>query len=361
MQGKNVNGEFDRQKQFTGTGPVREGFELDLTALQAYMEKHVEGFSGTLSLEQFRGGQSNPTYRISAGGKKYVLRRKPSGKLLKSAHAVDREYRVVSALGKTGVPVARTYCMCEDDSVIGSWFYIMDFVDGRIFWTLPSTPHEERSALFSSMNETIAALHTVDYKAIGLEGYGKQGNYCSRQISIWKKQYRASVEEKYPAMEKLIEWLEENQPDEEQVSIVHGDYRIDNLIFHPTEPRVAAILDWELSTLGNPLADFAYHCMSWSLPEKQFKALGGMGGYDPVKMNFPSEKEYIREYFKRTGNENMENWNYYAAFSFFKISGISFGIMGRLRDGTATSKNAKNLAAIAEPLADIGYARIAGL
>ncbi len=350
--------EFDRHKEFSGTQPVRKEFELNIDALQAYMEENVEGFAGTIQLDQFKGGQSNPTYKITAGGKQYVLRKKPGGKLLKSAHAVDREYRVTTALSKTDVPVAKTYSLCTDESVLGSWFYIMEYVEGRIYWTIPSTPLEERKDLFFAMNDAIASLHKVDYKAMGLEDYGKPGNYCSRQVSRWTKQYRNSVDEKYDAMEKLIEWLEENMPEQDNVSIIHGDYRIDNLIFHPTESRVIAILDWELSTLGDPLADFAYHCMQWSVPSKGFGGVAGLAGQDLGALNVPSEKEYIQHYFDKTGEASIDNWNYYMAFSFFKMAGITFGIKGRVRDGTALSKEAKFMASLAEPAADLGLEQI---
>lgn len=344
---------INRQKEFTGTRSVRKGFELDTDALQAYMEKNVEGFSGTIDAKQFKGGQSNPTYQISAGGKKYVLRRKPMGKLLKSAHAVDREYKVTTALARTDVPVARTYALCQDDAVIGSWFYIMENVEGRIYWTIPDTPIKERKDIFYAMNDTFAKLHNVDYKAIGLEDFGKAGNFFNRQISIWTQQYRNSVDEKYPAMEKLIEWLEDNIPENDDVSIVHGDYRLDNLVFHPTEPKVIAILDWELSTLGHPLADFAYHCLPWYYPGGQDSR--GLKGLDPVALNFPTEEEYITRYFKQTGHTTVENWNYYIAFSLFRSAGIAFGIMGRVKDGTAVSEQAKMSGAFAKPLAELGY------
>lgn len=348
---------IDRQKEFTGTQPVRKGFELNIAALQKYMEKNVEGFSGQIELRQFKGGQSNPTYQIHAGGKKYVLRRKPSGKLLKSAHAVDREYKVITALGKTDVPVAKTYALCTDDSVIGSWFYIMENIEGRIYWTFPKTPTAERKDLFYAMNDTIARLHNVDYKAIGLEDFGKTGNFFSRQISRWTKQYRDSVDEKCTPMEELISWLEDNIPENDDVSIVHGDYRLDNLVFHPTEPRVIAILDWELSTLGHPLSDFAYHCLPWSIPGTEDR---GLAGRDPIEFNIPSEQEYIKAYFKKTHKEVVKNWNYYMAFSFFRVSGISFGIRGRLRDGTAVSKQARISASVAELLAEMGLDKALG-
>ncbi len=342
---------IDRQKEFSGTSPVRAGFELDINVLQDYMAENVEGFSGSIELSQFKGGQSNPTYQIMAGGKKYVLRRKPNGKLLKSAHAVDREYKVITALGQTDVPVAKTYALCTDDSIIGSWFYIMECVEGRIFWTNENIPLEERPAMFDVMNDTIAKLHKVDYKTIGLADYGKEGNFFSRQISRWSKQYKASVEKKSPIMEELIEFLENNIPENDEVSIVHGDYRVDNMIFHPTEPKVLAILDWELSTLGHPLSDFAYHCMLWRIPSGHLK---GFAGLDLKALKFPTEEEYVNSYCQRLGKSSIDNWNYYMAFNFFRISGIAFGIKGRVRDGTAASKQAKEMAKIAEPLAEFG-------
>ncbi|MBT3226502.1 MAG: phosphotransferase family protein [Deltaproteobacteria bacterium] len=346
----------DRQKEFSGAGPVRSGFELDNKALTKYMEENVEGFSGTLEIKQFKGGQSNPTYELSAGGKKYALRRKPSGKLLKSAHAVDREYKVISALNQTDVPVAKTYALCTDESVIGSWFYIMDCVEGRIFWTLDNTPVEQRPEIFDAMNDAMAKLHSVDYKAVGLADYGKQGSYFSRQISRWSKQYQASVDEPCIVMDELIAYLTENIPENDETSIVHGDYRIDNMIFHPTEPRILAILDWELSTLGHPLSDFSYSCMAWYLP-------GGDGGNGVLGLDFetqriPTEQDYIDAYCRRTGRTSIDNWHYYMAFNFFRLSGITFGIAGRVRDGTASSPQAIATGAMAEPLAEQGMAQV---
>jgi len=346
---------IDRQTEFSGTSQVREGFELDIDSLQQYMEKHVEGFRGTIALRQFKGGQSNPTYYITAGGKQYVLRRKPSGKLLKSAHAVDREYKVITALYQTDVPVARTYALCTDATIIGSWFYIMEYVEGRIFWTYADIPQAERPALFQAMNASMANLHQVDYKAVGLEDYGKQGDYFSRQISRWSKQYLASVEERSPAMDNLIEWLLENIPKNDETAIVHGDYRVDNMIFHPTDPRILAVLDWELSTLGHPLSDFAYHCIIWRIPAGDWK---GLAGIDLESLGYPTEEAYMQAYCQRAGIENIENWNYYMAFNFFRLAGISFGIKGRLRDGTAASKHARAAADAAEPLAQFGLNQI---
>jgi len=339
----------DRQKEFSGAGPVRKGFELDNNALQTYMEEHVPGFSGPLSIEQFKGGQSNPTYLLTGKDKKYVLRRKPSGKLLKSAHAVDREYKVISALYPTGVPVAKTYALCTDESVIGTWFYIMDHVEGRIFWTIQDTPQDQRQQILEAMNDGISALHQVDFKAAGLSDYGKTGSYFERQISRWSKQYRASVEEPCAVMEELIKWLTDNIPENDQASIVHGDYRIDNMIFHPTKPKVLAILDWELSTLGHPLSDFAYSCMPYHIPADF--GFGGVAGLDLKEKQIPTEEAFVAAYCRKMGLDRIDNWNYYMAFNFFRISGIAFGIKGRVRDGTAASHQAKATAAAAEPLA----------
>ncbi len=341
----------DRQKEFSGAGPVREGFELNKKALQKYMSENVEGFSGPIEIKQFKGGQSNPTYQISAGGKQYALRRKPAGKLLKSAHAVDREYKVISALNKTDVPVAKTFALCTDESIIGSWFYIMDCVQGRIFWTIENTPIEQRTEIFDAMNDTIAKLHMVDYEAVGLADYGKKGSFFNRQISRWSKQYKASVEEPFDPMDDLIDWLTRNIPENDETSIVHGDYRIDNLIFHPTEPKILAILDWELSTLGHPFSDFSYHCMLYHMPSGF--STGGVAGMDLKANLIPTEEEYILEYCKKMGLSKIDNWNYYMAFNFFRLAGICFGIKGRMRDGTASSQQAIDTASAAEPLAEI--------
>ena len=346
----------DRQKTFTGTSEVRKGFELDLSALQGYMEEHVEGFSGTIEIKQFKGGQSNPTYQITAGGKKYALRRKPSGKLLKSAHAVDREYRIITALGQTNVPVPKTYALCTDDSVIGSWFYIMDCVDGRIFWGYENVPKEERMAIFDAMNDTIAKLHQVDHKAIGLADYGKEGSYFSRQISRWTKQYENSIDERSPVMDELIEWLLAHVPENDETSIVHGDFRLDNMIFHPEEPRVLAILDWELSTLGHPLSDFSYHCIIWRIPI-EFTGIG-LAGMDLEANNLPSEADHVKAYCRRTNRDGIDNMDFYMAFNFFRLSAITFGIRGRVRDGTAASDQARDVSSVPELLAEMGLKQI---
>jgi aminoglycoside phosphotransferase (APT) family kinase protein len=343
-------------EQFIGTMPVAEKQRFDVARLEAYLSAHVDGFSGKLEVEQFKGGQSNPTYRLNAGGKRYVMRSKPApqAKLLPSAHAVEREFRVISALGQTDIPVPRTYALCEDEGVIGRAFYIMDCVEGRVLWdqTLPGMANAERNAIYDEMNRVIAALHKVDYQAIGLTDYGRPGNYFARQIGRWSKQYQASETEKIEAMDNLIAWLPNNIPAGDETAIVHGDYRLDNLIFHPTEPRILAILDWELSTLGHPLADFSYHCMSWHIAPGNFR---GIGGLDLKSMGIPTEAEYVAEYCRRTGRERIDNWDFYLAYNMFRIAGILQGIMKRAVDGTAASAHALDAGKRAKPMAELGW------
>jgi aminoglycoside phosphotransferase (APT) family kinase protein len=342
--------------QFIGTMPVTEKQRFDVARLEAYLRAHVEGFAGSVEVEQFKGGQSNPTYRLAAGGKRYVMRSKPAPatKLLPSAHAVEREFRVISALGKSDIPVPRTYALCEDEGVIGRAFYIMDCVEGRVLWdqTLPGMSMPERGAVYGEMNRVIAALHQVDYRAIGLADYGKPGNYFARQIGRWSKQYQASETEKIEAMDNLIAWLPNNIPAGDETAIVHGDYRLDNLIFHPTEARILAILDWELSTLGHPLADFSYHCMSWHIPPGQFR---GIGGLDLKALGIPTEDEYVAAYCRRTGRERIDNWDFYLAYNMFRIAGILQGIMKRAVDGTAASAHALDAGKRARPMAELGW------
>ncbi|GAK34219.1 aminoglycoside phosphotransferase [Iodidimonas nitroreducens] len=351
-----------RQETFSGTMDVRERHRFDEAALDAYMAAHVAGYSPGLHVEQFKGGQSNPTYRLIDGaGKRYVLRRKPPGVLLKSAHAVDREYRVVTALGqKTRVPVARTHALCTDETVIGTWFYIMDYVEGRIFWdaAIPQVENAERAALFDAMNATIAALHSVDHEAIGLGDYGKPGNYFARQIARWAGQYEQDEDAgRFDAMDRLVKWLPENIPPGDETTIVHGDFRIDNMIFHPTEPRVLAILDWELSTLGHPLADFSYHLMMYRMPPTGFT---GLLGADLAALNIPSEKDYIARYCARTGRDPIpdHDMNFYVAFNMFRLAAILHGIRGRVKRGTAASKHAEAQGQMCGPLADLAWSQI---
>jgi aminoglycoside phosphotransferase (APT) family kinase protein len=347
---------------FTGTMPVREKHQFDVARLEQYLAAQVPGFAGPLTVEQFKGGQSNPTYKLLTPKKNYVLRRKPPGKLLASAHAVDREYRVISALAGSDVPVARAHCLCMDESVIGTAFYVMDCVEGRVLWEpgLPGMQPQERRAIFMEMNRVIAALHQVDYAKIGLADYGKPGNYFARQIDRWTRQYRASETETIDAMDRLITWLPANipaGPDSDQTSIVHGDFRLDNLIFHPAEPRIVAVLDWELSTLGHPLADFSYHCMTWHIPAGMFR---GLMGLKLAELGIPAEAEYVAQYCKATGRGPIppDHWDFYMAYNLFRIAGIAQGIVGRVREGTAASKQAESMGRIVQPLAELGWAQV---
>ena len=343
-------------EHFVGTMPVAERHRFDTAALASYLASHIAGFSGPLTAEQFKGGQSNPTYLLAAGGKRYVMRAKPgpAAKLLPSAHAVDREYRVMTALAQAGIPVPRTYCLCEDESVSGRAFFVMEHVAGRVLWdqALPGMTRGERAAIYDEMNRVIAALHSVDPAAIGLADYGKPGNYFERQIGRWSKQYRASETEKIEAMDNLIAWLPANIPPGDETSIVHGDYRLDNLIFHPTEPRILAILDWELSTLGHPLADFSYHCMSWHIPASTFR---GIAGLDLAALGIPSERDYIAAYCRRTGRESLAHWDFYIAYNLFRIAAILQGIAKRALEGTASSAVAVEQGKRARPLAEMGW------
>lgn len=343
-----------KQEQFSGTQAVREQHRFDEARLADWMQANVEGYTGPLTVEQFKGGQSNPTYKLTTPSRSYVLRRKPPGTLLPSAHAVDREYRVLAALAETDVPVARVHALCEDEQVIGSVFYVMDFVEGRVFWDqrLPELSRAERAALFDSMNETIARLHRVDPQAVGLGDFGRPGNYMARQVARWSKQYRASETEELPSMNALIDWLPRHLPPEGGTRIVHGDYRMDNLIVHPTEPRVVAVLDWELSTLGDPLADFAYHAMSWRIAPDLFR---GLAGVDFAALGIPTEAEYLAAYCRRMGLPEVEQWDFYIVFSLFRIAAILQGIAKRALDGTAASAQAVEVGRKARPLADLAW------
>ncbi|HTS23259.1 MAG TPA: phosphotransferase [Casimicrobiaceae bacterium] len=344
---------------YVGTMPVPEKHRIDAERLESYLRAHIPGFAGPLEIEQFRGGQSNPTYRLSAGAARYVLRRKPPGKLLPSAHAIDREYRVMTALRASGVPVPQTLCLCEDDAVAGTAFYVMEYVDGRVFWdpALPGVSAAERGAIFGEMNRVIAALHRADYRALGLENFGRPGGYLARQIARWTRQYRASETERIDAMERLIEWLPGHIPSGDETAIVHGDYRLDNLVFHPIEPRILAVLDWELSTLGHPLADFAYHCMSWRVPAGTFR---GMLGLALPALGIPLETEYAARYCERTGRGPVEprEWEFYIAYNMFRAAAIAQGIMGRARDGTASSAHALEAGRSARSMAERGWQQV---
>ena len=331
-------------------------------ALLHWLEERVAGFAGPARLHKFKGGQSNPTYRLDAASGSYVLRRQPPGKLLKSAHAVDREYRVMRALAGTGVPVPRMLALCEDRGVVGSLFFVMEHCDGRIFWdaALPDIASPgERAAIYDDMNRVLAALHSVDPAAVGLADYGKPGNYFARQLSRWVGQYRASELETIPAMEELMAWLEAQQPaDDGRVALVHGDYRHDNMIFHPEEPRIVAVLDWELSTLGHPLADLAYQCMQLRMPGgKGFSP--GLAGLDRTALGIPEESEYVARYCERTGFDGIDNWPFCLAFSFFRLAAIVQGVAKRAVDGNASNTRAAELGRWVEPLAKMALQVIA--
>ncbi|AEF90475.1 MULTISPECIES: phosphotransferase [Delftia] len=349
---------------FVGTRPVSDQHAFDVPALTAWMQGHVQGFAGPLQVEMFKGGQSNPTYKLITPGRSYVMRSKPGpvAKLLPSAHAIEREFRVMKGLAGTDVPVPHMYALCEDESIIGRAFYIMECMEGRVLWdqSLPGMEPAQRAAIYDEMNRVISALHTVDFAAQGLADYGKSGNYFERQIGRWSKQYVASVTQPIPEMDQLMQWLPAHMPasalDASRVSIVHGDFRLDNLMFHPTEPRVIAVLDWELSTLGHPLADFSYHCMSWHIPA----TLGrGIAGKDLAALGIPGEEEYIRRYCERTGLKDVDtlraDWNFYMAYNMFRIAAILQGIAKRVEAGTASSAQAKASGDTARPMAELAW------
>jgi aminoglycoside phosphotransferase (APT) family kinase protein len=352
---------IDRQAAYTGTKDVSAPLRFDTTRLEAYLAANARGFEGPLSVKQFRGGQSNPTYYLETPSRKYVLRRKPPGKLLPSAHAVDREFKVINALYKQGFPVAEPVVYCADESVTGTAFYVMGFVAGRVIWVpeMPDSNPQERTAVFDAMNATLARLHSYEPSAIGLSDYGKGENYVARQVDRWSKQYRASETEKIDEMERIMEWLPAHLPPPAPVRLVHGDYRLDNMILHQTEPKVLAVLDWELSTLGHPLADFSYHCMSWHIAPSPSHGARGIGGLDLAALGIPSEKEYVRRYCERTGRADpdavMADWSFYMAYNLFRMAGILQGIAKRVEAGTASSAQARQSAAGARPLAEMGW------
>ena len=349
---------------FVGTRAVSEQHAFDVDALTAWLTTHMQGFEGPMTVEMFKGGQSNPTYKLVTPKASYVMRAKPGpvAKLLPSAHAVEREFAVMSGLAGTDVPVPQMHVLCEDESVIGRAFYIMECMQGRVLWdqSLPGMTPSERGDIYNEMNRVIAALHTVKFAERGLASYGKPGNYFDRQIGRWSKQYVASFTQPIEEMDRLMEWLPAHMPasarDEGHVSIVHGDYRLDNLMFHPTEPRVIAVLDWELSTLGHPLADFSYHCMSWHIPAGMGRGIAGM---DIAALGIPDEDSYIRLYCERTGITTPEalraDWNFYMAYNMFRIAAILQGIAKRVEAGTASSAQAKASGDTARPMAELAW------
>ena len=351
-----------RQDMFSGTKDVVEALRVDEARLTEYLTEHAEGFAGPLTVRQFKGGQSNPTYQLITPERKYVLRRKPPGKLLRSAHAVDREFRIISALHSTGFPVPRPYVLCEDTDVAGTMFFVMECVEGRVLWEpeLPGMAPEERAAIWDVQNATIARLHCIDFSAIGLDDFGKHSDYLARQIHRWSKQYVASETEKIVEMDRLMTWLPANIPPKDECTIVHGDFRLDNLILHATEPRILAVLDWELCTLGHPLADFSYHMLQWHLPDGAFY---GLSDAELTARGMPTQEAYVAAYCERAGRTTVDNLDYYLAYNLFRLAGILQGIVGRVRDGTAASEYAKERAATVRPTAELAFhfAQRAGL
>ncbi len=342
-----------------GTRTVAPQHEFDTARLADWLAANVAPPAGPLEVAQFKGGQSNPTYLLGAGEQRYVLRRKPPGRLLPSAHAVDREFRVIEALAGTGVPVARALALCEDDAVIGTAFYVMEYVTGRVLWdpALPGLDPAERASIHDEMNRVIAALHSVDPVAVGLGSFGKTGEYIARQVARWSRQYQASETEKIEAMDKLIAWLPENIPAGDETRIVHGDYRIDNVIFDSAAPGILAVIDWELSTLGHPLADFAYHCMAWRIPPGVFR---GLAGLDFDALGIPGERDYVAAYCRRTGREGIaeRDWEYYMAYNMFRIAAIAQGVMARALQGNASSAEALETGRKARPLAELAWSQV---
>ncbi|MCG3189343.1 MAG: putative aminoglycoside phosphotransferase [Burkholderiaceae bacterium] len=357
---------MESMEHFMGTQAVSARHAFDIAALAAYLQRELPGFAGPLTVEQFKGGQSNPTYKLITPAQIYAMRTKPgpASRLLPSAHAIEREFRVMRALADTPVPVARMHLLCEDESVIGRAFYVMQFVDGRVLWeqSLPGFTPTGRGAVYDEMNRVIAALHSVNPARIGLADYGRPGNYFARQIARWSKQYQMSALQPIAEMDHLIEWLPAHLPpsalDETQVSIVHGDFRLDNLIFDAREPRIAAVLDWELSTLGHPLADFSYHCMAWHIEPGVFR---GIGGLDHAALGIPSERDYVARYCDRTGRGDpdavMIDWNFYLAYNLFRLAAIMQGIAKRAADGTAASAQARSSGEATAVLARMGWAQ----
>jgi aminoglycoside phosphotransferase (APT) family kinase protein len=351
-----------RGEDFIGTMAVQEKHRFDELALARFMVANVEGFTPPLTVEQFRGGQSNPTYRLTDGaGRRYVLRRKPPGKLLPSAHAVDREFRVIAALNRTDVPTPRAYALSEDVSVVGTPFFIMEYCDGRVMWdpTLPDVSREGRLAIYRAKFESLARLHLVDYAALGLADFGRPGSYVARQISRWGKQYKASETEKIESMDRLFEWLPANLPANDETVLVHGDFRLDNMIFHPSEPRVLGIIDWEISTLGDPLAELAYLCMLWRTP----KDWNGLLGHDLDELGLPTEAEMVSYYSKLAGRAAPEPalWEFYMAYNLFRVSCIRQGVYARSLDGTASNVRAAESGKLVKPAADLAWSIVANM
>jgi len=347
---------------YIGTMAVQEKHRFDEKSLERFLASNVQGFTAPVAVEQFRGGQSNPTYRLTDGaGRRYVLRRKPPGKLLPSAHAVDREFRVISALNKTNVPTPKAYALCEDDSVVGTAFYVMEFCDGRVLWDplLPDVAKDGRLAIYKAKFDVLARLHAVDYAALGLGDFGRPGSYVARQISRWGKQYKAAETESIEAMDKLLDWLPANLPANDETVLVHGDYRLDNMVYHPSDPRVLGVIDWEISTLGDPLAELSYLCMLWRTP----KDWGGLQGHDLSSLGLPTEGEMV-EYYCALAKRPVPDaalWEFYMAYNLFRVSCIRQGVYARALDGTASNMRAAESGKLVRPAAELGWKLVQGI
>jgi len=343
-------------------GPVAAAHRFDEAALERFLSEHLDGFSGPIAVRQFKGGQSNPTFCVESAGARYVVRKKPPGKLLPSAHLVEREHRVLAALGRTNVPVPRVHLLCEDASIIGTAFYVMDYVEGRIFRDagLPDVAREGRRAIYDAMADTLAALHVVDWRGVGLDGFGKVGGYVERQVARWAEQYAASKTREIPAMDRLLEWLRAHVPEHEETAIAHGDYRLENLVFHPSEPRVVAILDWELATLGHPLGDLAYSTGAYFLPSDG-PLLRGLSGVDLAAAGIPDRAHFVARYAHAAGRDALPDLDFFLAFSFFRLAAILQGVYARSIQGNASADSAGVIGAMAPRLAEIGWSIASGV
>ena len=350
-----------RQEKFTGTKAVQQHLAFETDKLEAFMAAKVEAYAGPLEVREFKGGQSNPTYQLVTPTRKYVLRRKPPGILLPSAHAVDREFRVIDALFRAGFPAPRAYALCEDESVVGTMFYVMEMVEGRILWdlSLPGHTPAQRTAIYDAVVQTLALLQSLDYKKVGLEGFGKPNDYMARQIHRWSKIYTASETAKIPLMDKLNEWLPKHIPPSDETCIIHGDYRLDNMVLHPTEQRVIAVLDWELSTLGDPLGDFSYHMAPWVIPAVD-ERVSSLEGLDLAALGIPTQAQYIARYCQLTGRKEIAHMDFYNAYTAWRLAAIYQGIIKRVQDGTAASTDAPTTTDIVERFAERAWEYVEG-
>ncbi|MCH2345093.1 MAG: phosphotransferase [Pseudomonadales bacterium] len=341
----------------TGTSPVRAGLEIDIDAVESYFKENIDNFSGSITVTQFKGGQSNPTYKVEADNKAWVIRRKPPGTLVPSAHAVDREYRILCALQQTDVPVPKAFSLCMDKNVLGTEFFVMEFLNGRVFWDrlLPDMTTNQRMRFYDALNHGISTLHGVDANEVGLDTFGKSGGYVDRQLRRWGRQYLEADDERIPEMDNLIGWLKDHNPKNQETSIVHGDLTLNNVIFHPSAPDIIGILDWELSTLGNPVADFAYQAIQWRIPNHLY---GGLGGINLENIGIPTENQYLASYCQRTNRDRISDWPFYMAFSMFKWASIHYGIRVRRKAGTASGISSSHKKDSARPYAQLAWKQV---